>query len=386
MRVARKFKQLTRTTNPHGTENGLVGHMPSGYQKDDFGNWYVQIGKSNSMFTCHMDTADQSQKNVIHVENGNMISTDGRSILGADDKAGMVVLLYMIENKIPGLYYFFVGEECGCVGSRKVSAAWKNLEFSKYINKVVAFDRRGTDSVITHQLWQQCCSDEFAKDLANRLNQAGSGLKYKPDDTGIYTDSAQFTGVVPECTNISVGYYSEHTINERQDIDFLRRLCEAACKVDWETLPIERNPAVVKKKYADEYDRYYGGGSEWYDDDYNTTNNKWADSGFGTADPRRGGVDRGRFSKDNYSWFIINGETKKMYISNDQITTERADIYNWLFRQDSYPNMCGLTWNGNLLYVDTGNNLEYVGNRYDLTGMIPELGSVSLKELKDNID
>jgi hypothetical protein len=31
----------------------------------------------------------------------------------------------MIENKIPGLYYFFLGEEVGCVGSRKVAGVQK---------------------------------------------------------------------------------------------------------------------------------------------------------------------------------------------------------------------------------------------------------------------
>ncbi len=31
-----------------------------------------------------------------------------------------------------------------------------------------------------------------------------------PEDTGVLTDSAQFMGIVPECTNISVGYYDEH--------------------------------------------------------------------------------------------------------------------------------------------------------------------------------
>jgi hypothetical protein len=45
-----------------------------------------------------------------------MISTDGTTTLGADDKAGVSVLIWMMKHNIPGLYYFFIGEE-GCIGS-----------------------------------------------------------------------------------------------------------------------------------------------------------------------------------------------------------------------------------------------------------------------------
>lgn len=65
------------------------------------------------MFTCHLDTCCHKQEFVNHVQDDRFIRTDGKSI-GADDKAGMVVLLYMIEKGIPGIYYFFIGEEVGC--------------------------------------------------------------------------------------------------------------------------------------------------------------------------------------------------------------------------------------------------------------------------------
>ena len=70
-------------------------------------------------------------------------------------------MLNMIEKEIPGLYYFFLGEEVGCVGSKKVAEKHKTQKLD-YINKVVSFDRRGTDSVISFQASQRCCSDTFA--------------------------------------------------------------------------------------------------------------------------------------------------------------------------------------------------------------------------------
>ena len=58
-----------------------------------------------------------------------------KTILGADDKAGMVILLYMIEKKIPGLYYFFIGEEVGCIGSNAFQCNGKNYKCSMILKR-----------------------------------------------------------------------------------------------------------------------------------------------------------------------------------------------------------------------------------------------------------
>jgi hypothetical protein len=239
MRIRSKFLRLTKETYPHGTEGPLVKFLPNGYKKDMAGNYFVEIGdKYSTMFTCHLDTASQEKSKVNHVFEKDYIKTDGKTILGADDKAGMVVLLYMIENKIPGLYYFFLGEERGCIGSNAI------VRYFDYpnIKKCVSFDRRGTTSIITEQFAGVCCSDEFANDLANKLNSAGFGLKLSPDPTGMVTDSMVFIDKIPECTNISVGYYDEHKKTEKQDINYLARLCKSVVRIDWESLVVKRDP------------------------------------------------------------------------------------------------------------------------------------------------
>ena len=195
------------------------------------------------MFTSHLDTATSALTQVTHVFDGKIIKTDGKSILGADDKAGVTIMLYMIENKIPGLYYFFLGEEVGCVGSKKVAAAQKETKIEG-INKVISFDRRGTDSVITFQSSQRCCSDAFGEALSKQLNLADDSFSYKNDPTGILTDSVQFIKIYSECTNISVGYYSEHTGKERQNINYLERLAKASVQVDWNSLPTTRKVGI----------------------------------------------------------------------------------------------------------------------------------------------
>jgi hypothetical protein len=215
---------------------------------------------------------------VVHVFDDDFIKTDGNTNLGADDKAGTTILMNMISENVPGLYYFFVGEESGCIGSSALSKVWDKGNFP-VINRCISFDRRGYDSIITSQ-GGVTASDTFATELANRLNEYG--FWYKPDPTGIYTDSAEFTYVIPECTNISVGYFSEHTKTERQDIEFLEYLAVVAAKgIDWDSLPTvkEKDKAYNGKKsygtygrnYGGTYGRNYGGysgyGECWYDDD-----------------------------------------------------------------------------------------------------------------------
>ena len=132
--------------------------------------------------------------------------------------------MYMIENKIPGLYYFFVGEEVGCIGSGKVSRQ-SNIFNKENYDKIISFDRRGNTSVITHQSTIRTCSDEFAEALCEEFNDNGLGME--SDDTGVCTDSLEFVDTIPECTNISVGYQDEHTGDETQDLEFLERICKA---------------------------------------------------------------------------------------------------------------------------------------------------------------
>jgi hypothetical protein len=198
------FLQLTSITCPYGFEDQFLGDFrnlfPSDLQKDTWGNYFIKIGESKTIFASHIDTVSKDYQKVTHVISKNIISTDGKTTLGADDKAGVTLMLWMIKNRVPGLYYFFIGEEVGCIGS---GAASFGGDFSKY-DRIISFDRRGNNSVITHQSSTRCCSEDFAKSLASELNR--SKMNYKLDDGGVYTDSAEFMTIIPECTNLSVGY------------------------------------------------------------------------------------------------------------------------------------------------------------------------------------
>ena len=337
MNIRETFLKLTQFTYPHGTEAKLKPYLPNGFQEDDFGNYFIKIGESDTMFTCHLDTCSSHYQKVNHHIGSQFIQTDGKTILGADDKAGMTVLLYMIENEVPGLYYFFIGEEVGGIGSSAASC----MSFSDY-NKCISFDRRGYDSVITEQWFGKCCSDEFAKALAQELNTKHLTFNFRPDPTGIFTDSASFMNDIPECTNISVGYFSEHQVTERQDINFLIRLCEAAIKVDWDSLPVMRDP---NERYSSwESERRTGTASE-----LSATINVWIDE-----------------------------EKWSAKLTNERIVEERSHIYSWVFRQGSYFDLESVDWDGKTAYINYGGINEFLGEREDLMYLIEELENIPL--------
>jgi hypothetical protein len=236
------FLSLVTKTYPHGHEDEVLQFLPQ-LDKDIVGNYYKIIGDNpTTMFTCHLDTADRKQAVTrlysIQVDDQEHIVTDGTTVLGADDKSGTTVMLYMMAKNVPGLYYFFIGEERGGIGSRALADKYDEVSYLKNIKRCVSFDRRKTISVITSQAGGVCCSDEFANALCDEYNK--NGLNLKPDPTGVFTDSASFIDDISECTNVSVGYLNEHTGKEIQNMDYLIDLCKASVNVNWDSLPTVR--------------------------------------------------------------------------------------------------------------------------------------------------
>lgn len=242
------FTSLCYSTYPFGTESDILKFIPIPLIEDSYGNYYIKIGDSDTMFTSHFDSACSVQQNVkmfSYIENGDtFICSNGKTILSADDKSGVTVMLYMIANNVPGLYYFFIGEERGGIGSGMLVADFEKIKYLQGINKCISFDRRNYHSIITHQGWSRTASDEFAESLSEEFKK--NGMDMKLDDGGMFTDSANFIKHISECTNISVGYFNEHTNKEIQNITFLENLCKACVNINWDNLVVSRNTNIVQ--------------------------------------------------------------------------------------------------------------------------------------------
>lgn len=241
------LESLLSYTTPYGQEKKIYPLLPKECSVDGIGNaFYSNIDESDILFIAHMDNACIKSEKVNIIKENGYWKTNGKTILGADDKAGIYTMLNMIHNDIKGHYLFTVGEEKGGIGASYYVK--HNKEQLKNYKKVISFDRRGFSSVITSQAMGICCSDEFSKALASYFPN------FSPDYTGTYTDSAEFMDICPECTNLSIGYKSEHTFNEKLNVQWLTELfIPNLLKIDWQSLPVIREPEDIISYYDSFY-------------------------------------------------------------------------------------------------------------------------------------
>lgn len=108
----------------HGAGNLIITWKAEGVEK-----------APKVLFTCHMDTVTPGRGIKPTLGEDGWIRSDGTTILGADDKAGIAALLEGIrviqENKIPhGQIQFVitVGEESGLVGARALDPKYLEAE------------------------------------------------------------------------------------------------------------------------------------------------------------------------------------------------------------------------------------------------------------------
>lgn len=273
--------------------NYLMSILPNP-QMDAIGNIHVDLRNdltiNRTLFTAHTDTVHRSsnstgiitfgkkknKKNKRLITNTNTkvnyydydaeknhIIASG-DVLGADDASGIAILVAMIQANVSGYYIFFRGEERGGIGSSWL--AKNNVKLLQQFDRAIAFDRAGYYDVITHQGFTRCCSDIFGQSLADALSTDFHW--FVPSDGGVYTDTAEFVEIIPECTNISVGYFLQHSTNEYQDMTFLEFLIDKAISVDWDGLPTDRDPTKIENsKWGDSY-----GFASYYQDPVGASN------------------------------------------------------------------------------------------------------------------
>lgn len=227
---------------------------------DAFGNRWIDVGTDEPtvVWSSHTDTVhNRGGFQLVEVNKRNIASLAPKqkdsNCLGADCTTGVWLMLEMIEAGVPGRYIFHRDEENGGNGSKWI--ATNNPSLLHGIKYAIAFDRRGVTDVITHQ-GSKTCSQKFALSLCAAL---GGG--YKPNSNGMFTDTKNYRRLVPECTNISVGYYGAHSPKETQDLGHLKWLRDTLCQIDLSNLVVDRDPAEPDPVLN--YGYYAGGGSSF---------------------------------------------------------------------------------------------------------------------------
>mgnify|MGYP005815145481 FL=1 len=204
---------------------------------DAFGNLHktvFEIGKNrekiepNILFSSHTDTVHRKDgPQTINVYKNKVVTSES-TCLGADDTVGNYLMISMIEKGIPGKYIFHRGEERGGLGSSYI--AKETPEVLDPIDFAIAFDRKDTNDVVQYQNGERCCSKEFASQLAKILGMTGG------DPHGTFTDTASYVELVPECSNVSVAYWDQHSKHERCDLKEIASLEERILCADWKSL------------------------------------------------------------------------------------------------------------------------------------------------------
>lgn len=209
-----------------------ISRVP-GIKKDPYGNYIKNVGKSNTAFACHTDTVHQSEgRQDVYFEKGFAFVDDDADCLGGDDTTGIWLCLNLIYAKVPGKYIFHRDEEAGARGSNYIVR--KRPKWFNIINKIVSLDRKGYSDIIVYQRGQQTCSLKFAHALMNQLG--GYEVAH-----GVFTDSAVYADYIPECTNLSIGYFKAHSFEEIQDVNFAMALFKRLKEINWDMLPATRN-------------------------------------------------------------------------------------------------------------------------------------------------
>ena len=236
-----------------------------GVKPDAYGNMIGRIGTTAVLWSSHTDTV-HSKGGLQKIERlgpSAMLARSEKdsSCLGADCTVGVWLMREMYLAGVPGLYVWHRDEEVGGLGSDHIAKETPGLLDG--IQCAIAFDRKGYNSIITYQAGGRCASDAFAKSLSGQL-----GKGWKADEGGTFTDTANYPRLVPECTNLSVGYEGAHSVNESTDLDFAMLLLAAMKRLDIGALAIERDPSAIESEdWSGYYDRniYDNGAQELAD-------------------------------------------------------------------------------------------------------------------------
>lgn len=286
------LQQITKSLNERGYD---VAFCATSNAENGYTNYCFDVSKdqvlSDTLYVAHYDTVDTdytltqptTSKNVWSAEQKKWVESPASTpnkferlrkeivvvngiakldlthknntdvgCLGADDGAGLAVMLSLMMKGVLGGYCFTTGEELGGVGADEVLKEHPN--FLKQYKRSIEIDRRKCEEIIYEQSMGECASKEFTEWLCTAL-----GMGHTPSVFGTYTDVATFAELIPENVNIASGYINAHSVNEAVDLVYLDELCNKLSLVDWTNAPSKRTAGdygFVRKSYG--YDYGYG--------------------------------------------------------------------------------------------------------------------------------
>jgi hypothetical protein len=194
--MKRKAEEIFRKTK----EELLFDFLPTklkeaGYKKLVHGKYFLYAeGNISVLLTAHADTVFESPLNKIFFdsEKGIFWSPEG---LGADDRAGIYGILYLIQKGYRPYILFTDLEERGIQGAKEAA---NTLELPP-VKIVIELDRRGSEEAVFYD----CICPEFEQYILDYGFKKADGSF---TDISVICPKWKLPGV-----NLSTGYYNEHT-------------------------------------------------------------------------------------------------------------------------------------------------------------------------------
>ena len=197
-----KFMKKLCSMNKKQIQLMLIRYLKSkGYTNIKSTNMYIIAeGECPVCLLAHMDTVFSGPPRTFYFDQEQNVlwSPDG---LGADDRAGIYVIINLIEKGFRPSLIFTDLEERGGIGAHNLVAKYPECPFED-CRALIQLDRQGTDDAVFYE-----CENY---DFTNLILRYGFN-----EEWGTFTD---ISIIAPQwkiaAVNLSVGYLREHTCSE----------------------------------------------------------------------------------------------------------------------------------------------------------------------------
>lgn len=194
---------------------------------DSYGNLLGEklCGNGNGatiLLSAHMDSVKGIVKGrkIVEVIEGIVSSTAG--ILGADDRAGIAIILTVLRNVSKSGFNgiikvaFTKEEEVGCVGAGQIDEEWL-----RGTNLAIVVDRRGNRDIVINCGGYQPFCDEKVGEFFEEVGAMANMTDWKAVNGGV-SDATVFSAYNINSVNLSAGYYNEHSDKEYVNINYCK--------------------------------------------------------------------------------------------------------------------------------------------------------------------
>ncbi|MED4909405.1 M20/M25/M40 family metallo-hydrolase [Brevibacillus centrosporus] len=232
-KIETELYELLQIIGPSGQEEEVIRYIRPRMEKvlehvhlDDYGNLLGESvcgsGAGPTVLLCaHMDTVDWIVPGREVKRDGDVL-TSSEGVLGADDRAGMAIVMAAVRNvratdfsgrlKIA----FTREEEVGRCGSKAMDRDWLSD-----VDLAIVVDRRGNRDIVTSRGQVQPFCDPAVGVFFEQAGAAAGMPDWRAVQGGI-SDACTFACYGINSVNLSAGYLYEHTEQERVDLRWVK--------------------------------------------------------------------------------------------------------------------------------------------------------------------